>query len=649
MPSLPRRRRPDRPAVPHLPARALLRRLAAAAGAAVLVVAALVAPVAPATAVGEDTVRNPLLPNGADPWLQFHDGSYYLATTTWSSQLVMRKSPTLAGLRTAAPVHVWSETAADSGFNFWAPEFHRLTGPNGTRWYLMYTSGTSANLDGQKLRVLESAGDDPMGPYTFRSTPMPNSWNIDGSYLTVGTQLYLLWSEWQGPDQSLWISRMTNPWTVTGSRVLISRPTHGWETQGGRTNEAPEVIQRGGRTHVVYSASSCNTPDYTLGLLTLTGSDPMSASSWTKRSTPVFQRGNGVYGPGHNGFFRSPDGTQDWIVYHGNASTSQGCGDTRSTRAQPFTWASDSTPVFGTPASTSTDLAVPSGEKGPITAAVEGAAYTLVNRGTSRCAGVTGSSAADGADVAQHGCDTASSRWVLDPTADGYYRLVNKASSKVVDVADCGSADGTDVRQWAWLDNACQQWQVTPTTDGWSRLTNRATGKVLDLAGCGTADATNIRIWTSNGSTCQQWRLAPTGTLAVVSSQSGKVLDVADCSTASGASVRSWGWNGAACQRWTFAHTDDGYYRVQPASSPGSCLVVATGSTSDGAALRQGACTATGSQWRVEPLADGSVRLVARHSGKVLDVSGCGLANGTALVQWPWLDNICQRFTLRSV
>ena len=151
----------------------------------------------------------------------------------------MRKSPTLAGLRTAAPVHVWSETAADSGFNFWAPEFHRLTGPNGARWYLMYTPGTSANLDGQKLRVLESAGDDPMGPYAFKATPMPSTWNIDGSYLAWAAELYLLWSEWQGPDQSMWISRMTNPWTVTGSRVLISRPTNGWETQGGRTNEAP--------------------------------------------------------------------------------------------------------------------------------------------------------------------------------------------------------------------------------------------------------------------------------------------------------------------------------------------------------------------------------------------------------------------------
>ncbi len=630
---------------PH-PSRALVRAVIAAV-AALFAVLALVVSSPTATAVGEDTVRNPLLPNGADPWLQFHDGNYYLATTTWSSQLVMRKSPTLAGLRDAAPVHVWSETAADSGFNFWAPEFHRLDGPNGTRWYLMYTSGTSVNLDGQKLRVLESAGDDPMGPYALRSTPMPSTWNIDGTYLTVGGQLYLLWSEWQGADQSLWISAMTNPWTVTGPRVLISRPQHSWETQGGRVNEAPEVIQRNGRTFVVYSASSCTTPDYTLGMLTLTGSNPMSPSSWTKRSTPVFQRAGSVYGPGHNGFFRSPDGTQDWIVYHANASAGEGCGSTRSTRAQPFTWASDGSPSLGTPVSTTTDLAVPSGEQGPITAAVEGAAYALVNRSSGLCVGASGT--ADGGAMTQQPCSPTSSRWVLDPTADGYYRLVNRATSKVADVESCGAADGTDVRQWAWLDNACQQWQVTPTTDGWSRLTNRATGKALDLADCAPATGTNIRTWASNGTVCQEWRLAPVGTVAVVSSQSGKVVDVADCSTTAGASVRSWAWNGAACQRWSFEHTDNGYYRMHPASSPSACLVVASGSTADGASLTQGACSSTGSQWRLQPLADGSTRLVARHSGKVLDLAGCGLANGTALVQWASLDNICQRFTLRAL
>jgi len=617
--------------------------------ALLLFVAVTLVPPAPAVAIGETTVRNPLLANGADPWMQYYNGNYYLATTTWTSQVVMRKAPTVNGLKTATPVYVWADTPADLCCNHWAFEFHRLNGPNGTRWYLMYTSGVSACCDGQKLRVLESAGDDPMGPYRFMGTPMPSTWNIDGSYLTLNGQLYLLWSEFQGADQSIWISRMTNPWTVTGSRVLISRPTLSWELQGGRVNEGPEVLQRNGRTFIVYSASSCNTQFYKLGLLSLNGSDPMQASSWVKAPNPVFQAANGVFGPGHNGFFTSPNGAESWLVYHGNATSTQGCGSTRSTRIQRFTWNSDGTPNFGSPVSTTTDIAVPAGETGPITTPVRGTSYTLVNRNSGLCAGVTGSSTADGGNVAQHACGQTSSKWVLDPTADGFYRLVNRTSNKALDVADCGTGDGVDVRQWAWLDNACQQWQVIPSGEGWLRLQNRNSGRVLNVAGCGTADGSNVDQTAWTGSNCQQFRLQPIGTFAITSKQSGKVLDVANCSTANGADVRQWPWGNVACQRWTFTHTDNGWYRVAPASAASSCLIVAGGSTADGANVEQGACTGNGSQWRLEPLADGSTRLVPRNSGKALDLANCGLPDGANIVQWSWLDNICQRFYLRPV
>jgi hypothetical protein len=90
----------------------------------------------------------------------------------------------------------------------------------------------------------------------------------------------------------------------------------------------------------------------------LKSADPLSPSSWTKKSTPVFHRSdaNGVYGPGHNGFFTSPDGTENWIVYHANSSSSGGCGNGRTTRAQKFTWNSDGTPNFGTPVALGTSL-----------------------------------------------------------------------------------------------------------------------------------------------------------------------------------------------------------------------------------------------------------------------------------------------------
>ena len=69
---------------------------------------------------------------------------------------------------------------------------------------------------------------------------------------------------------------MSNPWTISGARALISEPDYDWENMGGRVNEGPAALQHDGETFIVYSASSCNTPDYKLGMLTFSGGDPLS-------------------------------------------------------------------------------------------------------------------------------------------------------------------------------------------------------------------------------------------------------------------------------------------------------------------------------------------------------------------------------------
>ena len=198
------------------PARGVL----AAVCVAVCALTLLIAPKFNATAVGETTFRNPLLANGADPWLQFHDGNYYLATTTWNSaaghaQVAHAGRPAhrragarLVGDRRGQLLQLLGVRVPPAD----RPERHPLV-PD------VHRRARSANLDGQKLRVLESAGDDPMGPYTLQGYADADARGTStAATCTVGGQLYLLWSEWQGADQSIWIARMTNPWTITGSR-----------------------------------------------------------------------------------------------------------------------------------------------------------------------------------------------------------------------------------------------------------------------------------------------------------------------------------------------------------------------------------------------------------------------------------------------
>jgi GH43 family beta-xylosidase len=148
---------------------------------------------------------------------------------------------------------------------------------------------------------------------------------------------------------------------------MISTPTYDWEKIGDPdVNEGPQIIKNAaGKVFLVYSASGCWTDDYSLGLLTLkTGGDPMNAADWTKTPTPVFTKNpsSSAYGPGHNSFFKSPNGTEDWILYHANPASGQQCGNSRSPRMQKFTWNADGTPSFGSPASINTPITRPSGE-----------------------------------------------------------------------------------------------------------------------------------------------------------------------------------------------------------------------------------------------------------------------------------------------
>ncbi|WP_345598967.1 family 43 glycosylhydrolase, partial [Thermocatellispora tengchongensis] len=311
------------------------------------------------------TFTNPIKQRGPDPWLTYHNGYYYLATTTWNSTITMRRSRTLAGLPSAPDTTVFDLSGRPNGCcNMWAPEFHLLDGPNGRRWYLYYVAGQNvADYNPtQRLHVLESDGTDPMGPYRFKAD-LGTSWALDAGVLQHGGRLYLM-GTYQNGGQSLFIQALSNPWTTSGGQVKITGPTLPWERQTFPVTEAPEPLYHNGKTFVIYSASACWGPDYKLGMLTLTGNDPLNPAHWTKSPNPVFQRNdaNGVYAPGHNGFFKSPDGTEDWIVYHANDSASGGCDMNRSTRAQKFTWNADGTPNFGTPVRLGTTLPAPSGE-----------------------------------------------------------------------------------------------------------------------------------------------------------------------------------------------------------------------------------------------------------------------------------------------
>lgn len=144
---------------------------------------------------------------------------------------------------------------------------------------------------------------------------------------------------------------------------MIAAPSYDWEKEDSAVLEGPYgLISPSGTNYIVYSADSCSTPAYKLGLMYLTcGADPLRAESWTKHPEPIFETGNGLYGPAHNAFFKSPDGKEDWQVFHANLRAQDGCGQTRQTFVQPVMWDGD-WPDLGVPMPVGTEIESPSGE-----------------------------------------------------------------------------------------------------------------------------------------------------------------------------------------------------------------------------------------------------------------------------------------------
>lgn len=321
------------------------------------------------------TFTNPLLPSGADPYSFYKDGYCYY-TNTLGDRIGLWKTKSIAELKTAEYKTIYTPPQGTMySKQLWAPEIMFIEG----KWYA-YFAADDGNNNRHRMYVLENDSPDPMkGEWIFKGkiADPSDKWAIDGDVFEYQKQWYMVWSGWEGDvngQQNIYVAKLKNPWTIEGDRVCISKPTYQWETHGDlhdadnpphvNVNEGPQALQHDGNLFIVYSASGCWTDYYALGLLRFTGTDDLlNAQSWKKSAAPIFEKSerNAVFAPGHNSFFKSPDGKEDWILYHANDLPGQGCGGHRSPRAQKISWNSDGSPYFGEPVKKGVALALPSG------------------------------------------------------------------------------------------------------------------------------------------------------------------------------------------------------------------------------------------------------------------------------------------------
>jgi len=278
----------------------------------------------------QQTERNsiqPLIEQRADPFIYRHwDGFYYfVASVPEYDRIEIRKAKKVEELANAIPTIIWRKH--ESGMlsvNIWAPELHYIEG----KWYVYFaathTTETKDGLFDHRMFVLENENADPLEGQWEEKGQIRTEWEsfaLDGTSFEHHGERYYVWAQ-KDPNiagnSNLYISKMSNPWTLTGPQAMISTPEYDWEIIGFKVNEGPAFLRKGNRVFLAYSASATD-HNYCIGLLEADAdADLLDPSSWRKSPLPVLTTNEelGIYGPGHNSFTVSEDGDKDLLVFH---------------------------------------------------------------------------------------------------------------------------------------------------------------------------------------------------------------------------------------------------------------------------------------------------------------------------------------------
>lgn len=281
----------------------------------------------------------PLAKGYADPViLPWNDKYYYMATNDNVNDIgiYVREADTIKDL--FAPGYKESiilDVQEDKDFiqTFWAPEFHMI----GDDLYILFAVGGRVWAPQCHMMKLKKGGNilepsDWTEPIRVKKTDgtylAEDGITLDMTYFNADGVSCVIWSYRKGigtpldTGSMLYIATIDEqePTTLTSEPVLLSRPLYGWENiQGTINNEGAYPLITDDRVYITYSGGAAGGYTYALGLLSIPrGSDFLDAGAWTKSSTPVlsYYSIEGVYGPGHNSFFRDYDGNT-MIMYHG--------------------------------------------------------------------------------------------------------------------------------------------------------------------------------------------------------------------------------------------------------------------------------------------------------------------------------------------
>lgn len=291
--------------------------------------AAAATPDAGHTPAGPTTFAQGLY-RGEDPRVRRVNGHYYWVANEGRTRKLFR-SDSLVDRGVGKPV----PPQGGAAFPLFAPVYiETLNGQRYDAWFAFDTNVWRCDC--------ADPYDDPDQWQVVKSIPL-TGWSIDFEIFQMpepgpfAGRSYLVWAGADSPStgwgfESCFIAelldlRPNQPTLSTfdnGDANRIATFAFDWTDV---VAEAPAPAIHDGTVSIVYSGNGAHTVEYALGLVILkAGADPASGASWIDhnrgecdgdvKNGPELMRTERVFGPGVARFTVSPNGSEDWMVYH---------------------------------------------------------------------------------------------------------------------------------------------------------------------------------------------------------------------------------------------------------------------------------------------------------------------------------------------
>eukprot|EP01063_Lacrimia_lanifica_P013482 TRINITY_DN2011_c0_g1_i3.p1 TRINITY_DN2011_c0_g1~~TRINITY_DN2011_c0_g1_i3.p1 ORF type:complete len:358 (+),score=125.90 TRINITY_DN2011_c0_g1_i3:95-1168(+) len=344
-----------------------------------------------AGAAAAATYQNPIVTEAkvdlGDPGALYHDGYYYLATSSGPSAdaYPIHRSADLVNWEEVG--HVFPQWQAKKNpawatTDFWAPDLQKV---NATHFAVYFSAH---NAQRESLGV--AFATNVTGPYVdigapLWSDPTNPQGTIDVHYHASNGQKYLVWKANQNPiwaSAQLMMQKLRDDGAaLVGQPWVLAKADQKWETWG--CVEAPWLVERNGTWYLFYSGSMVNFPleTYAVGVARATSIE----GPYTKHPGPILHRcgynppvlaggeeeraaaeapasvigfGTG-YVPGHCSVLPVEGEDDKWVMfYHGRGYTLPG-GGPRVLMMDELRWGADGWPYIANACPSTTAQAAP--------------------------------------------------------------------------------------------------------------------------------------------------------------------------------------------------------------------------------------------------------------------------------------------------